>query len=157
LKNGGSGQAPDGHVSLASFNHYAFGCIGDWLYRFVAGLDKDQPGYKHIRIQPDPHENLTCAGAGYRSVHGDIVSGWEFQQGRMRVRATIPPNTTASVHLPSADLETVLESGAGVRPGAGIFAIAQDQAHVTIEVGSGSYLFEYPYRAQRGAVKEISE
>ena len=39
---------PDGKVNMVSFNHCAFGCIGDWLYRFIAGLDKDQPGYKHI-------------------------------------------------------------------------------------------------------------
>lgn len=73
--------APDGQVNLASFNHYAFGCVGDWMVRFVAGLSKTQPGYKHIAIQPHPHQSLTRAEAGYRSVYGEIVSAWELQNG----------------------------------------------------------------------------
>jgi alpha-L-rhamnosidase len=111
--------APDGAVNLASFNHYAFGCVGDWLVRAVAGLDKTLPGYKHILIHPQPHPNLTHARASYQSVYGKIVSEWEIQDGMMRVQATIPPNTTATIRLPGAD---------------------------TLEVGSGDYDFAYPYR-----------
>jgi alpha-L-rhamnosidase len=113
--------APDGQVNIASFNHYAFGCVGDWMYRVVAGLDKSQPGYKHIVIQPNPGENLIHARASYQSVYGEIVSAWEIRDGMMRIQATIPPNTTATIHL--------------------------DQD--TVEVGSGLYVFEYPYRATK--------
>jgi len=141
--------SPDGHVNISSFNHYAFGCVGDWMYRFVAGLDKDQPGYKHIIIKPDPHENLTHARASYQSVYGEIISGWELQQGRMRVQATIPPNTTASVRLPCAELGTILESDVDVQASSDIFSITQDGDNVTLEVGSGSYVFEYPYRTPK--------
>jgi alpha-L-rhamnosidase len=111
---------PDGQVNLASFNHYAFGCVGDWIYRFVAGLDKSQPGYKHIVIQPNPHENLTHARASYQSVYGEVVSAWELRNGMMRVQVTIPPNTTATIHLPDMGNQDA------------------------VEVGSGSYEFEYP-------------
>jgi alpha-L-rhamnosidase len=116
--------APDGQVNLASFNHYAFGCVGDWLYRVAAGLDKDQPGYKHILIHPRPHANLTQARASYRSVYGEIVSAWELQNGRLRLQVIIPPNTTATLRLPGANHED------------------------PVEVGSGSYVFEYPYFPQ---------
>jgi alpha-L-rhamnosidase len=129
--------SPDGHVNLASFNHYAFGCIGDWMYCSVAGLDKDQPGYKHILIKPEPHENLTYAKASYQSIYGEIVSSWEVQQGRMRIEATIPPNTTAKIRLPEVDLQFIPNT----------YPITQDGQDTVVEVGSGSYVFEYPYPA----------
>jgi alpha-L-rhamnosidase len=84
-------------------------------------LDKTQPGYKHIVIQPNPYENLTHARASYQSVYGEIVSAWEVQQGRMQIEVTIPPNTTASVRLPYARPETVLESGADIQASPNIF------------------------------------
>jgi alpha-L-rhamnosidase len=90
-------------------------------------------------------------------MYGEIVSGWELVRGRLRVQATVPPNTTASIRLPGADLATVLEHGVGIQAGPGIFSITQDEENLTVEVGSGSYLFEYPYRTQGGAVKENSE
>jgi alpha-L-rhamnosidase len=141
--------APDGRVNLASFNHYAFGCVGDWIYRFVAGLGKDQPGYKHIVIDPHPSEKLTHARAGYQSAYGEIASAWALQNGRMHIQATIPPNTTAAVRLPCADLHAVLEGGAGIKPGAGIYSVVQAGDSVTLEIGSGSYDFTYPYRSRQ--------
>ena len=139
--------SPDGKVNLASFNHYAFGCVGDWMYRTVAGLDKSQPGYKHIVIKPTPHKDLIRARASYQSVYGEIVSGWELQQDTMRIRAVIPPNTTASIQLPGAKFETILESNINIQTSPDIFSIIHDGENITLEVGSGSYVFEYPYSA----------
>jgi alpha-L-rhamnosidase len=118
--------APDGRVNLASFNHYAFGCAGDWMVRFIAGLGKNQAGYKHIVIRPNPHENLTHAKASYQSVYGEIVSAWELRNGKMRIEATIPPNTTATICLTGT----------------------ADREKPTVEIGSGSYVFEYPYHVR---------
>lgn len=134
--------APDETVSMASFNHYAFGCIGDWLYRFVAGLDKEQPGYKRIRIEPHPHAGLTSARASYTSVQGEISTSWEIQDGQMYIQATIPPNATALICLPGAELAAVQESGAPLGRSEGILAAWQDGDSVHIEAGSGSYHFQ---------------
>ncbi len=130
---------PEGQINTASFNHYAFGCVGDWLYRFVAGLDKDQPGYKHILIQPDLAGGLTHASASYLSGYGEIISAWELQQGRLTVRVQIPPNTSASIRLPGADAALV---GQQCPPGMLITRV-QDGGSVTLEVGSGVCQFEY--------------
>lgn len=138
--------APDGTVNLASFNHYAFGCVGDWLYRTLAGLDKDAPGYKRIRIEPRPHGSLTFARASFSSVHGEIISGWELQEGQMRVEAVIPPNTSALIRLPGASLASVQEGGASLRDRPGIVSATEDGGGSWVEVGSGSYSFEYPSR-----------
>jgi alpha-L-rhamnosidase len=105
------------------------------MYRVVAGLDKSQPGYKHIVIQPKPGGHLSHARASYQSVYGEIVSGWEIQNGVMRVQVTIPPNTTATIRLPGANIHALQK----------IPTARQDGQAVIVEVGSGSYDFEYPY------------
>ena len=127
--------APDGQVSLASLNHYAFGCVGDWMVRTVTGLDKGRPGYKHIVIRPRPHRGLTQAAARYQSVYGEIVSAWKWEAGRLRVQATIPPNTTATIRLPGADSQAIHAHS----------AVTQDGPDVCVEVGSGCYRFDYLY------------
>ena len=144
------------HISRWScqycFNHYAFGCVGDWIYRFIAGLDRDQSGHKHIVIKPDLHESLTYAIASYQSIYGEIVSGWELAHGKMTIQATIRPNTTASVHLPGANIETVVESGIALQDRPNLFASMQNGTRVVLEIGSGTYRFTYPYHPHQASL-----
>lgn len=127
--------AQDGTINLASFNHYAFGCVGDWIYRSIGGLGKSQPGYKHILIQLRPPANLAHASFSYQSVYGAIEAAWEVGQGRMRLQTTIPPNTRATLRLPGAAIEHI----------GGAESMQQDGQDVLVEVGSGTYVFEYPF------------
>ncbi len=129
-------------VGMNSFNHYAYGAIGDWMYRVAAGIEIGTPGYKHILIQPQVDKRLSFAKAGFESSYGKIASGWERKDGKMIVRVSIPPNTTATIKLPAADAEKITESGTAATT---IFKnIKQEGKNVLIEVGSGEYVFEYP-------------
>lgn len=89
-------------AGMNSFNHYAYGAIGDWLYSSVAGIDVDptQPGYKHIRLHPTPHPALTFARATYESLYGRIESEWHADGDALAWRVVIPPNTSATISLP---------------------------------------------------------
>jgi alpha-L-rhamnosidase len=145
------GQKPDGSfqdVGMNSFNHYAYGAIGDWMYRVVAGIERDEaaPGYKHIFIQPRPGGGLTDAKASVASMYGLVAAGWEIREGKMTVEIAVPVNTTATVRLPNAKLEEVSEGG---KPLAGRAEFSQAQQTgdaVVLEVGSGKYVFESAYR-----------
>lgn len=144
------GQKPDGtfqNKGMNSFNHYAYGAIGEWLYRVVAGIEIDprQPGYKHILIQPQPGGGLTCANASVHSMYGRVASSWELKDGRMILQVEIPANTSATVWLPHAKLEQITESGRPLRAARGVSAVQQAGQAVTADLGSGSYLFEYGY------------
>lgn len=88
--------------SMNSFNHYAYGAIGDWLYRAVAGIDTDprEPGYKHILLHPRPGPGLTHVRAALESPYGLIVSAWRIENGRFDWDVTIPPNARATLTLP---------------------------------------------------------
>lgn len=97
-------------VGMNSFNHYAYGAIGAWLYQTVAGIEIDpaKPGYKHILIAPRPGGGLTFAKATFDSVYGPIASAWQIDDaGVFTLDVTIPANTTATVTLPNGDKHEV--------------------------------------------------
>ncbi|GAB3999040.1 hypothetical protein GCM10029992_26690 [Glycomyces albus] len=88
---------------MTSFNHYAFGAIADWLHRTVAGLAPLEPGYRRIAIAPVPLAGFDWAGTEHETPYGRAAVRWEAHDGRVTVRATVPPNTTAHVTLPGTD------------------------------------------------------
>jgi len=125
---------------MNSFNHYAFGSVGRWLFGTVAGIDTDGPGYKRIHIEPKPG-GITRAKASYQSIHGRIVSDWRLEEGTFTLNVTIPANTTATVYVPARDAETVTEGG---RPATGAEAVRflrMDQGKAVFAIGSGHYQF----------------
>ena len=125
---------------MNSFNHYAFGSVGCWLFGTVAGIDTDGPGYKRIHIEPKPG-GITRAKASYQSIHGRIVSDWRLEEGTFTLNVTIPANTTATVYVPARDAETVTEGG---RPATGAEAVRflrMDQGKAVFAIGSGHYQF----------------
>ena len=143
------GIKPDGSfedTTMNSFNHYAYGAVGAWMYHTVAGLDLDpaDPGYHHIVIHPEPGGGLTFARTNLETLYGPAAAGWTLMGDTLTVTAVIPPNTHATIHLPGARLEQVLESGTPVRGARGVTSAGQDGGDVTIEVGSGEYRFAYP-------------
>ena len=138
------GQKPDGtfqDVGMNSFNHYAYGAIGEWLYHYVAGMDIDPkaPGYKHILLSPHPGGGLTSADAEFESIYGKVKSAWKIDGNDFVYEVTVPANTTATVTLPDAKTSQVSINGqpASVKPGDG---------SASLEVGSGSYTFRYPIK-----------
>ena len=142
------GQKPDGSFQdpgMNSFNHYAYGAIGEWMYRVVAGLELDprEPGYRHVLAQPRPGGGLTSAEARLETPYGEAASGWALAEGALTVSVAVPPNAHGTVRLPAARLAGVTEGGVAVATAAGISRAAQDGDDVVVEVGSGRYAFRY--------------
>jgi alpha-L-rhamnosidase len=143
------GIKPDGSFQdkgMNSFNHYAYGAIGEWLYRVVAGIEIDpqSPGYKHTIVQPHPGGGLSYAKAAHQSLYGPVASGWELRDRQLVVNVEVPANTTATVRLPRSQLENVRESGQPLAGAKGILHSSQTGTTAVIEVGSGRYEFSYP-------------
>jgi alpha-L-rhamnosidase len=143
------GEKPDGSFqdkSMNSFNHYAYGAVGDWMYRVMAGIDIDdaEPGYKHILIQPQPGGEFTAVRSSHKSMYGEVGSAWNLKGGQFELTIDIPANTHATVRLPKAQLGGVTESGRPVANGNGITGERQEGDSAVVEVGSGQYRFAYP-------------
>src|SRR5205823_12763118 len=105
--------------------------------------DPATPGYKHILIQPQPGDGFTSVTASHLTPYGKVSSSWQLTDGSFSLNVDIPPNTTATVHLPGAKLADVLESGQPVSGASGITGARQDGDSVVLEAGSGSYRFTF--------------
>ncbi|NJB84974.1 alpha-L-rhamnosidase [Lewinella marina] len=136
---------------MNSFNHYAYGAVGDWLYRRSAGLDTDPaaPGYKHLVLQPHPGGELTQAHATLETPYGTAASGWTTTAEGLEFTVTVPPNTTAELHLPNARQESVQLDGQPLVQGNGVRSHRQSADHVMVELGSGTYRFSLPITSSR--------
>ena len=105
----------DGTPTRESYNHYAFGCVGDWMRRTLAGLVNDAEGFKHFTVNPRFSFGLTSAEASYESIYGKIETAWSISDGEGKLTLHVPVGTFATVILP------------GIRE----------------EVGSGDYSFAF--------------
>lgn len=116
---------------MTSFNHYAYGAIGDWMYRTVGGIDTEEfdgAGYKKIVIKPELGGGLTFAKTSLETLYGKVSTDWRLDSGVFSLTVDIPVNTTASVLLP--------------RVGTGV--MTQDGEVITgdrVLIGSGKYVF----------------
>ena len=126
---------------MNSFNHYAFGSVGRWLFNTVAGIDTDGPGFKQIIIRPRP-ASITSAKASYDSINGRIVSDWKLEDGTFTLNVTIPANTTATVYVPAETARGVTESGRPATKARGVRFLRIKQGTAAFAVGSGSYEFK---------------
>ena len=142
------GIKPDGSFQdegMNSFNHYAYGAIGEWMYRVMAGLEIDEaaPGYKHFFVQPRPGGTITAASAMHQTPYGPARSAWTLGGGRFELTVDVPPNTTATVRLPGATLASVTEGGKALTGLDGVTGSRQNGADAVVEVGSGHYVFAF--------------
>jgi alpha-L-rhamnosidase len=143
------GQKPDGtfqNPGMNSFNHYAYGAVGDWLYRKVAGIDIDPavPGFKSIIIKPHPGSEMNNVTATHNSPYGKVSSAWEIKDGEFTLTVNVPVNTTASVYVPTTG-GTVLLSDKGIEGIEPQAVKGIDYSYVEVKVGSGEYTFVSPY------------
>jgi alpha-L-rhamnosidase len=145
-----NGIKPDGSFevpSMNSFNHYAYGAIGDWMYRVVAGLDTDLegPGYKKIVINPHIGGNLTQASASLQTYYGKITSAWKLVNDKLELTVIIPANTKATVRIPTSSAADVKEMDKLITANPGIKILTSNSSEVVVEIGSGDYRFISPY------------
>ena len=104
------GMGPRG---MNSFNHYAYGCVCQWLWETAAGIcaDPQQPGFKHIVMRPVPDKRLGSVEASYQSAAGLIKSEWHYNDDTWKWTFTIPEGATATVTLPGETESKEYEAG----------------------------------------------
>jgi alpha-L-rhamnosidase len=138
------------NASMNSFAHYSFGAVCEWMLGQLAGIDSDGPGYRKIIIRPTPpspgsnpeHLPIDWVKAHYDSIHGRIVSNWRLQGGQFELETTIPPNTTATVYLPTIAPDKVTESGAPLAKAQGVKLLRVEGQRAVLVVEPGSYRFQ---------------
>ncbi|MEO3406693.1 family 78 glycoside hydrolase catalytic domain [Mucilaginibacter sp. CAU 1740] len=141
IKPNGTFEDPE----MNSFNHYAYGAIGDWMYRVVAGISTDEgdPGFHKINIFPHPGGKLTNAHAELETLYGKVKSAWSIDNGIFTLDVIVPPNTSAVVTLPAVD-GPVTEGNADITTSKDITNIKPATgSDLQMDIGSGTYQFKY--------------
>jgi alpha-L-rhamnosidase len=131
--------------TMNSFNHYAFGSVGQYLYSVVGGISPASPGYQTIRIQPVPGNGLTWANTSYNSIHGFISTAWTNTDGMFDLAVAIPPNTTAQVYVPTTNAAAITESGMPAASSPGVTYVGTSNDCAIYSIGSGNYIWSSPY------------
>ncbi len=127
---------PDGgfqDTAMNSFNHYAYGSVGEWMYTNIAGISAGRPGYREIVIRPRPGGAVTSARATFTSVYGPVSTRWLQRGGRFTLTCAVPPNTTAEVWIPTSAPKAVTHTH-------GTF-LRQEDGYAVYQVGSGTHRF----------------
>jgi alpha-L-rhamnosidase len=140
------GVRPDGTFQdpgMNSFNHYAFGAVGDWMYRNIGGIDLDPavPGYRRSRIAPLVGGRVTEARTSLETPYGRLMTEWKLRGEFFTLDVSIPANTTAEVTLRDTYMDQVRESGHPISGTEGIHSVHQRGNEVVLVIGSGHYQF----------------
>jgi len=131
-----------GDASMNSFNHYAYGAIGQWFYEGIAGIIPLEPGYKRILIAPTPGIQLQSVKAEYNSVYGKIESNWEKTGSGLALEVTIPPNTKAEVVIPIKQRMSLLLNEEEFVDNSNVKMVDKSANKITLDVLPGKYNFK---------------
>ncbi|MHC4244816.1 MAG: alpha-L-rhamnosidase-related protein, partial [Planctomycetota bacterium] len=138
----------------SSMNHCMFGHIQEWFQNSIVGIRQapDSVGFKRLLLRPEPLGDLTFASGHYDSIYGRIESRWQIKDSSFFWKVTIPPNTTAEVHIPATDIEKVTENRHPTSEAQGVSFLRiepyrgpnKNFKYAIFKVGSGEYEFQAP-------------
>ena len=132
----------------ASHIHNCYNAIGAWFYQGLAGIlpDPDAPGFANVIVRPAIVGDLKHVEASYESIRGTIRVSWSLTRGKLTVETTIPPNTTATVYIPTTDANRITESGKPVASARGVTSDRVKEDAAVFRVVAGRYAFVSPWR-----------
>lgn len=130
-------------ADMNSFNHYAIGSVGEWMYKHILGITADEkaPGYRHFTIEPVPGDKLQWARGSYHAISGEIGVDWKREGDGLTYDISIPVNTTATLVLQTE--KTITEDGGGIDQAYGVDVLSRKKGHTVLLLQSGSYHFRY--------------
>ncbi|WP_206685791.1 family 78 glycoside hydrolase catalytic domain [Kribbella qitaiheensis] len=136
---------PDGtfnDVGMNSFNHYAYGAVGEWMYRTLGGVSAAEPGYHKSLIAPVPGNGITTSDFGLQTPYGRVASKWKQDADEgLTLEVTVPGNTTATVRIPTLNPNLITESGRPLGQADHVSGVVDEGATVAMTVASGTYKF----------------
>ncbi|MCR5415752.1 MAG: glycoside hydrolase family 78 protein [Pseudobutyrivibrio sp.] len=107
-ENGNCPIGDDGTDTMISYNHYASGAVGDFLYKRVLGIEPVEAGYKSFRIKPLVNKELNSAKGKINTPYGEIAAEWMLEENRFTIKVDIPVGTTCELILPNGDTSELM-------------------------------------------------
>ncbi len=135
-----------GNNKMNSFNHYAFGAIGAWMYNYSLGIQRDEnsPGFKHfiLKPEPDPTGTMSFAEGYYDSMYGRIESSWEITDSAIVYNIAIPSNSSATLILKTNNVENIIVNNKPLKKVKQIQSVKNEADKFILEAQSGTYEIE---------------
>lgn len=135
-----------GELGMNSLNHYTYGSIVEWMYRNICGLNplEEFPGFRRIRLAPQPNRLLNYAKASIKTAAGLYVSSWSYEENSLYYQFRIPFNAQAELVLQDADVMGVVVNGAALMNTN--LPYMEKNNHITIELKTGTYEIRHPLK-----------
>ena len=129
--------------SMNSYNHYAYGAVADWIYRYAAGIDTlpTDPGFHTIDLHPAFDKQLGSIDFTYPSPYGEIHSAWTVTGGTAQWNLTIPANTTGWLPLSATEAANYKLDNFPVSRSKSVI-VAQRNGEAGYTLPAGTYNFE---------------
>lgn len=117
--------------------------IGAWFIQGLGGIrvDENAPGYKHVFIKPAFVGNLTFARTQFDSMYGTIITDWQLKDNHIILKITVPANTTATLYLPTTNIDAITESGRPTNKSPEVKFLRTENNNAVYQIGSGDYNF----------------
>ncbi len=139
-----NGDQMRGDPSMNSYNHYAYGAVADWIYRYAAGIDTTaaDPGFHTIFLHPNFDSRLGSLELAYESNYGTIRSAWTATGTEAAWKITVPPNTKGVLPILTEQLEGWSVDGDPLAHNAKLKSIGKEGGKQVFEVPAGTYFFK---------------
>ena len=130
--------------SMNSYNHYAYGAVADWIYRYAAGVDAmpSDAGFHTIYLHPTFDSRLGSLDFTYASVYGPIKSSWSMHNSQIIWKVTIPANATGRLPLSAIQGEAFTLAGVSLEQSKRLKLISDSDRAQAYELPAGAYVFE---------------
>jgi len=130
--------------TMNSHNHPMMGSIGSWFYKYVLGIipDISGPGFEKFTIRPYMFKELSFAEGEFNSIKGIVKSSWRKESGYFNLDVTIPENTSATLFIPTSNINSITESNQKIKQVKGVTFLRVEGDYGVYSVGSGTYQFK---------------
>ena len=130
-------------AGMNSFNHYSFGSVCEWMFKYMAGISSEGPAYKNIIIKPEiSNGKITNAQASLITMNGKIISSWKVEGNKLLMNVTIPVNTSSVIYIPAKAEDSVKEDGIEINKVEEIKVDRFVNGYLKLNAGSGEFNFE---------------
>jgi alpha-L-rhamnosidase len=139
-----NGDQMRGDPTMNSYNHYAYGAVADWIYRYAAGIDTvpADPGFHTILLHPTFDKRLGSLDFSYESPYGTIRSAWSISGNKVIWNLTIPANATGHLPLGQEQAQSFTLDGQVLSQSRKVHALPTSGSGVEYELPAGTYQFE---------------
>ena len=129
--------------SMNSYNHYAYGAVADWIYRYAAGIDTmaDDPGFHTVLLHPTFDRRLGTLDFTYDSAYGAVRSSWSISGNTATWKLTIPPNSKGLLPLTQDQVDAFKLDDKSLAQSPRVRSTGANNGQIVYEVPSGNFQF----------------